>query len=389
MRKIAILGYGTVGKGVYKIIKEKFENSENTEEKIIVKKVLLKENKKPQEEIKDIFTYNYQEILGDKEIDTLVEVTGAMEEAHIYIKKALSMGKNIISTNKALVAKHLEEYINLAEKNKVSFLFEGAVGGAIPILRELKSLRKINEITKIEGVLNGTCNYILDRMTEKNLDYSQSLKNAQDLGYAEKDPSDDVLGFDGGRKLALIISLSKSLVKEEDIEIFGIEKIKKEDIERAKAKNLKIRHIAYSEFRENSYVAILEPCLIDEKNDFYNLEDAKNLVKIYGKYFEELSIKGKGAGMFPTANAVLQDLLSLGQENYTLDTEALENKNENFQGIYYLRVPGSCKIDLELADKIDMENGYIFIKTKKLIRKKLIEELEKLKIEDYFLARYI
>ena len=389
MRKIAILGYGTVGKGVYKIIKEKFENSENTEEKIIVKKVLLKENKKPQEEIKNVFTYDYEEILGDKEIDTIVEVTGAMEEAHNYIKKALSMGKNIISTNKALVAKHLEEYINLAEKNKVSFLFEGAVGGAIPILRELKSLRKINEITKIEGVLNGTGNYILDRMTEKNLDYSQSLKNAQDLGYAEKDPSDDVLGFDGGRKLALLISLSKSLVKEEDIEIFGIEKIKKEDIERAKAKNLKIRHIAYSEFRENSYVAILEPCLIDEKNDFYNLEDAKNLVKIYGKYFEELSIKGKGAGMFPTANAVLQDLLSLGQENYTLDTEALENKNENFQGIYYLRVPGSCKIYLELADKIDMENGYIFIKTKKLIRKKLIEELEKLKIEDYFLARYI
>lgn len=389
MRKIAILGYGTVGKGVYKIIKEKFENSENTEEKIIVKKILLKENKKPQEEIKNVFTYNYQEILEDKEIDTIVEVTGAMEEAHNYIKKALSMGKNIISTNKALVAKHLEEYINLAEKNKVSFLFEGAVGGAIPILRELKSLRKINEITKIEGVLNGTGNYILDRMAEKNLDYSQSLKNAQDLGYAEKDPSDDVLGFDGGRKLALLISLSKSLVKEEDIEIFGIEKIKKEDIERAKAKNLKIRHIAYSEFRENSYVAILEPCLIDEKNDFYNLEDAKNLVKIYGKYFEELSIKGKGAGMFPTANAVLQDLLSLGQENYTLDTEALENKNENFQGIYYLRVPGSCKIDLELADKIDMENGYIFIKTKKLIRKKLIEELEKLKIEDYFLARYI
>lgn len=389
MRKIAILGYGTVGKGVYKIIKEKFENSENTEEKIIVKKVLLKENKKPQEEIKNVFTYNYQEILEDKEIDTIVEVTGAMEEAHTYIKKALSMGKNIISTNKAIVAKHLEEYINLAEKNKVSFLFEGAVGGAIPILRELKSLKKINEITKIEGVLNGTGNYILDRMTEKNLDYSQSLKNAQDLGYAEKDPSDDVLGFDGGRKLTLLISLSKSLVKEEDIEIFGIEKIKKEDIERAKAKNLKIRHIAYSEFRENSYVAILEPCLIDEKNDFYNLEDAKNLVKIYGKYFEELSIKGKGAGMFPTANAVLQDLLSLGQENYTLDTEALENKNENFQGIYYLRVPGSCKIDLELADKIDMENGYIFIKTKKLIRKKLIEELEKLKIEDYFLARYI
>ncbi|MDQ0275475.1 homoserine dehydrogenase [Peptoniphilus koenoeneniae] len=389
MRKIAILGYGTVGKGVYKIIKEKFENSENTEEKIIVKKILLKENKKPQEEIKNVFTYNYQEILEDKEIDTIVEVTGAMEEAHNYIKKALSMGKNIISTNKALVAKHLEEYINLAEKNKVSFLFEGAVGGAIPILRELKSLRKINEITKIEGVLNGTGNYILDRMAEKNLDYSQSLKNAQDLGYSEKDPSDDVLGFDGGRKLALLISLSKSLVKEEDIEIFGIEKIKKEDIERAKAKNLKIRHIAYSEFRENSYVAILEPCLIDEKNDFYNLEDAKNLVKIYGKYFEELSIKGKGAGMFPTANAVLQDLLSLGQENYTLDTEALENKNENFQGIYYLRVPGSCKIDLELADKIDMENGYIFIKTKKLIRKKLIEELEKLKIEDYFLARYI
>lgn len=389
MRKIAILGYGTVGKGVYKIIKEKFENSENIEEKIIVKKILLKENKKPQEEIKNVFTYNYQEILEDKEIDTIVEVTGAMEEAHTYIKKALSMGKNIISTNKALVAKHLEEYINLAEKNKVSFLFEGAVGGAIPILRELRSLKKINEITKIEGVLNGTGNYILDRMTEKNLDYSQSLKNAQDLGYAEKDPSDDVLGFDGGRKLALLISLSKSLVKEEDIEIFGIEKIKKEDIERAKAKNLKIRHIAYSEFRENSYVAILEPCLIDEKNDFYNLEDAKNLVKIYGKYFEELSIKGKGAGMFPTANAVLQDLLSLGQENYTLDTEALENKNENFQGIYYLRVPGSCKIDLELADKIDMENGYIFIKTKKLIRKKLIEELEKLKIEDYFLARYI
>lgn len=389
MRKIAILGYGTVGKGVYKIIKEKFENSENIEEKIIVKKILLKENKKPQEEIKNVFTYNYQEILEDKEIDTIVEVTGAMEEAHTYIKKALSMGKNIISTNKALVAKHLEEYINLAEKNKVSFLFEGAVGGAIPILRELRSLKKINEITKIEGVLNGTGNYILDRMTEKNLDYSQSLKNAQDLGYAEKDPSDDVFGFDGGRKLALLISLSKSLVKEEDIEIFGIEKIKKEDIERAKAKNLKIRHIAYSEFRESSYVAILEPCLIDEKNDFYNLEDAKNLVKIYGKYFEELSIKGKGAGMFPTANAVLQDLLSLGQENYTLDTEALENKNENFQGIYYLRVPGSCKIDLELADKIDMENGYIFIKTKKLIRKKLIEELERLKIEDYFLARYI
>lgn len=389
MRKIAILGYGTVGRGVYKIIREKFEYPENIEEKIIIKKVLLKENKKPQEEIKNIFTYNYEEILDDKEIDTIVEVTGAMEEAHTYIKKALSMGKNIISTNKALVAKHLEEYIDLAEKNKVSFLFEGAVGGAIPILRELRSLKKINEITKIEGVLNGTGNYILDRMTEKNLDYSQSLKNAKYLGYAEKDPSDDVLGFDGRRKLTLLISLSRSPVKEEDIEILGIEKIKIEDIEKAKSKKLKIRHIAYSEFRENSYVAILEPCIVDEKNDFYNLKDEKNLVKIYGQYFEELSIKGKGAGMFPTANAVLQDLLSLEQGNYTFGKQKLENKNDKFQGIYYLRLPGSCKIDLELADKIDIENGYIYIKTKKIIRKRLVEELERLKIEDYFLARYI
>ncbi len=389
MRKIAILGYGTVGKGVYKIIKEKFEYPENIEEKIIVKKVLLKENKKPQEEIKNVFTYDYEEILGDKEIDTIVEVTGAMEEAHNYVKKALNMKKNIISTNKALVAKHLEEYIDLAEKNKVSFLFEGAVGGAIPILRELKSLRKISEITKIEGVLNGTGNYILDRMTGKNLDYSQSLKNAKYLGYAEKDPSDDVLGFDGRRKLTLLISLSRSPVKEEDIEILGIEKIKIEDIEKAKSKKLKIRHIAYSEFRENSYVAILEPCIVDEKNDFYNLKDEKNLVKIYGQYFEELSIKGKGAGMFPTANAVLQDLLSLEQGNYTFGKQKLENKNDKFQGIYYLRLPGSCKIDLELADKIDIENGYIYIKTKKIIRKRLVEELERLKIEDYFLARYI
>lgn len=389
MRKIAILGYGTVGKGVYKIIKEKFEYPENIEEKIIVKKVLLKENKKPQEEIKNVFTYDYEEILGDKEIDTIVEVTGAMEEAHNYVKKALNMKKNIISTNKALVAKHLEEYIDLAEKNKVSFLFEGAVGGAIPILRELKSLRKISEITKIEGVLNGTGNYILDRMAEKNIDYSQSLKNAKYLGYAEKDPSDDVLGFDGRRKLTLLISLSRSPVKEEDIEILGIEKIKIEDIEKAKSKKLKIRHIAYSEFRENSYVAILEPCIVDEKNDFYNLKDEKNLVKIYGQYFEELSIKGKGAGMFPTANAVLQDLLSLEQGNYTLGKQKLENKNDKFQGIYYLRLPGSCKIDLELADKIDIENGYIYIKTKKIIRKRLVEELERLKIEDYFLARYI
>lgn len=389
MRKIAILGYGTVGKGVYKIIKEKFEYPENIEEKIIVKKVLLKENKKPQEEIKNVFTYDYEEILGDKEIDTIVEVTGAMEEAHNYVKKALNMKKNIISTNKALVAKHLEEYIDLAEKNKVSFLFEGAVGGAIPILRELRSLKKINEITKIEGVLNGTGNYILDRMAEKNIDYSQSLKNAKYLGYAEKDPSDDVLGFDGRRKLTLLISLSRSPVKEEDIEILGIEKIKIEDIEKAKSKKLKIRHIAYSEFRENSYVAILEPCIVDEKNDFYNLKDEKNLVKIYGQYFEELSIKGKGAGMFPTANAVLQDLLSLEQGNYTLGKQKLENKNDKFQGIYYLRLPGSCKIDLELADKIDIENGYIYIKTKKIIRKRLVEELERLKIEDYFLARYI
>ncbi len=389
MRKIAILGYGTVGKGVYKIIKEKFEYPENIEEKIIVKKVLLKENKKPQEEIKNVFTYDYEEILGDKEIDTIVEVTGAMEEAHNYVKKALNMKKNIISTNKALVAKHLEEYIDLAEKNKVSFLFEGAVGGAIPILRELRSLKKINEITKIEGVLNGTGNYILDRMAEKNIDYSQSLKNAKYLGYAEKDPSDDVLGFDGRRKLTLLISLSRSPVKEEDIEILGIEKIKIEDIEKVKSKKLKIRHIAYSEFRENSYVAILEPCIVDEKNDFYNLKDEKNLVKIYGQYFEELSIKGKGAGMLPTANAVLQDLLSLGQGNYTFGKQKLENKNDKFQGIYYLRLPGSCKIDLELADKIDIENGYIYIKTKKIIRKRLVEELERLKIEDYFLARYI
>ncbi len=389
MRKIAILGYGTVGKGVYKIIKEKFEYPENIEEKIIVKKVLLKENKKPQEEIKNVFTYNYEEILDDKEIDTIVEVTGAMEEAHNYVKKALNMKKNIISTNKALVAKHLEEYIDLAEKNKVSFLFEGAVGGAIPILRELRSLKKINEITKIEGVLNGTGNYILDRMAEKNIDYSQSLKNAKYLGYAEKDPSDDVLGFDGRRKLTLLISLSRSPVKEEDIEILGIEKIKIEDIEKVKSKKLKIRHIAYSEFRENSYVAILEPCIVDEKNDFYNLKDEKNLVKIYGQYFEELSIKGQGAGMFPTANAVLQDLLSLEQGNYTFGKQKLENKNDKFQGIYYLRLPGSCKIDLELADKIDIENGYIYIKTKKIIRKRLVEELERLKIEDYFLARYI
>jgi len=313
MINIGLLGFGTVGQGVYRVLQDKGEElgallGTEIEIKSILVKDLYKERKTEVPLSK--LTLNPEDIVGDDDIDIIVEVTGDVDLSYRYISKAFERGKHVITANKAVVSAYFEELSHLAEENDVYFLYEASVAGGIPVLKPLKDQIRMNSISKVQGILNGTCNYILTRMTDEGLAYGDVLKEAQNLGYAESDPSSDVEGIDTMRKLRILSTMALGAsVTEDDIICDGIDSISDLDIGLLREMGRKVKLIAEAREVDGGYQAIVQPKAVPVGSYFSGVNGADNSVSIVGKYLGVLGFQGPGAGMYPTANAILTDII--------------------------------------------------------------------------------
>lgn len=310
MTGVAILGFGTVGSGVYDVINTNCGVLKNKAgEEIKVKRVLdLRDF--PGNPVEEILTKNFEEILNDPEIGVVVEVMGGVEPAFTFSKRALSMGKSVVTSNKELVAKHGAELMTLAKNHSVSYLFEASVGGGIPIIRPLCVSLTADKILEISGILNGTTNFILTKMTEEGKNFDEVLKEAQQLGYAEANPSADVDGHDACRKIAILSSLAfGETVDCEDIYTEGIGRITYTDIEYANKLNCLIKLIGSSKKTVEGISAKVSPCLISKEHPLAAVNGVYNAIFVKGNMSGNTMYYGSGAGKLPTASAVVADIV--------------------------------------------------------------------------------
>lgn len=307
MINIALLGYGVVNTGLVEILEEKKDDIKKAiGDDFKISKILVKNPDKHQD-IKNLLVKDISEIVEDDTIDLVIEATGEVEEIGEDIKKILA-SKNLISSNKALVSRYFEDLEEISQKNKTKLRFDAAVGGATPLIETLYTIRTLNDVKKFEGIVNGSCNFILSKM-EEGEDFDTALKKAQDLGFAEADPSDDIEGFDSLRKLRIVASiLFKKPIKEEEISLEGITKITKKDVERASEDNKRYKLIAYAD-NEGRYE--IRPRLVEKDSNFGTIKDNENIFEIDCTNAKKLTFKAPGAGKRETGFAVLNDFLSI------------------------------------------------------------------------------
>ena len=310
MVKIAVLGYGTVGSGVVEVLKTNQKLiSANAGDEIEVKHVLdLRDF--PDDPIQEKIVHDYSVILNDPEIQIVVEVMGGVNPAYSFVKQALLSGKSVATSNKELVAKHGAELISIAKQQQINFFFEASVGGGIPIIRPLQCCLTADEIDEISGILNGTTNYVLSEMTFQGSDFEEVLREAQELGYAERNPQADVEGFDAGRKIAILTSLvSGRQVDFEDVYTEGITKISSADMKYAKKLNCIIKLLARSRRKDGQTYVMVAPFLIGPKHPLYSVNGVLNAVYVHGNMLGDTMFFGSGAGKLPTASAVVSDVV--------------------------------------------------------------------------------
>ena len=360
MIKIAVLGYGTVGSGVVEVI--------NTNQAVINERIgdtleikyVLDLREFPGTPVEKLITHNFDDIVNDEEVKIVVEVMGGIEPAYTFVKKSLLAGKSVVTSNKALVAKHGAELLAIAKEKSINFLYEASVGGGIPIIRPLASSLTGDVIEEITGILNGTTNYMMTKMYNENADYDAVLKEAQAMGYAERDPSADVEGHDACRKIAILSSIiSGKQVDFEDIYTEGITEVSLEDIQYAKAMGMKIKLLASCKRSGEELCAIVAPHLVTKAHPLYNIEDVFNAIFVKGNMLGDSMFYGSGAGKLPTASAVVGDIVEAAKNPNrsmmaTWDAEklALEEKAETVKK-FFVRVKGDAE-----ALKADLENTF-------------------------------
>jgi len=311
MIEIAVLGYGTIGSGVVEVLDINGDSiCKKAGDRINVKYVLDKKDF-PGNPIMEKLVHDVNIILNDPEVRIVVEVMGGTDPAYTYVKEALMRGKSVVTSNKELVAKYGAELIDIAKERNINFLFEASVGGGIPIIRPLNQSLTADEIVEITGILNGTTNYILTKMADDNMDFATALKDAQRMGYAERDPSADVEGYDSCRKIAILSSLAYGMqVDYDDIYTEGISNITHTDIKYAKALNAKIKLFATSVRKEDDNVyAMVAPVMIRDDHPLYSVSDVFNGIYVRGNVIGDVMFYGRGAGKLPTASAVVADVV--------------------------------------------------------------------------------
>ena len=308
---IGILGYGTIGSGVFEVINTNKESiAKRAGEPIEVKRICdLRDF--PGDPAEKLITHDFKDIVNDPEISIVVETMGGTKPAYDFVKSALLAGKSVATSNKELVAKYGPELIEIAKEHNENFLFEASVGGGIPIIRPLNQAITADEILEIKGILNGTTNYILTKMARQGSDYHASLKEAQELGYAERNPEADVEGYDTCRKIAILTSLAYGMqVDYEDIYTEGITKISVEDMAYAKALDASIKLLGESRRADNGVVyARVAPALVSAHSPLFSVNDVFNAIFVKGNVLDDVMFYGRGAGKLPTASAVVSDVI--------------------------------------------------------------------------------
>ncbi|QNM05434.1 homoserine dehydrogenase [Qiania dongpingensis] len=312
--KIAILGLGTVGSGVYKLLeRRKQEMPSKAGVEIEIAKILVRNLEKAEKKVgRELLTDDWREIVEDESISVIIEVMGGMEPACTIIMEAFRAGKHVVSANKDLIASRGKELLEAAKDNGCDFLFEAAVAGGIPILRPMKQCLAGNEISDIMGIFNGTTNFILTKMTDDGMEFEDALRVAKELGYAEADPTADVEGYDAGRKVAILASIAfHSRVVFEDVYTEGISKINAKDIQYAKELGCDIKLLGVAKNTDNGIEARVHPMLIPSGHPLASVKDAFNAVFVHGDAVDDAMFYGRGAGEMPTASAIVGDVIDI------------------------------------------------------------------------------
>lgn len=377
MAKIAVLGYGTVGSGVVEVLETNKDSITKRAGREIEVKSVLDLRDFPGDPIQEKIVHDVDVIINDPEIEVVVEVMGGVEPAFTFVKRALEAGKSVCTSNKALVAAHGPELLEMAKKRNLNFMFEASVGGGIPIIRPLNQSLTADEITKITGILNGTTNYILTKMDKEGSTYEETLKEAQELGYAERNPEADVEGFDACRKIAILTSLAYgSTVKFEEIRTEGITKITTKDFKYAEKLGYVVKLLATSCKENDKVYAITAPFMINSTHPLYNVNDVLNGIYIHGNVIGNVMFFGAGAGKLPTASAVVADVVDCvkhkGKNVMTVwSVEKLELGDADDEvRKFFVRVKGNVSdlsavnvafgnVQTVTVDEIDGEFGFI------------------------------
>ena len=394
MVQIAVLGYGTVGSGVVEVINTNQEIvNKNAGEEINIKYVLdLRDF--PGDPVQEKIVHDYEVIINDPEIKVVVEVMGGTNPAYSFVKRALESGKSVCTSNKELVAKHGTELLAIAREKNVNFLFEASCGGGIPIIRPLNTSLTADDIDEISGILNGTTNYILSKMADDGADFDVVLKDAQEKGYAERNPAADVEGWDACRKIAILSSVATGkFVDFEDVYTEGITEITATDIKYAKAWGASVKLLATSRKTADGIYAMVSLVMIDRKHPLYSVNDVFNAIFVHGNVLGDAMFYGSGAGKLPTASAVVSDVVDAVKH---LDSNVVpgwtSEKLElipvgNVESRFFVRMKGSCAEKLAKAEEVfgavdakelaDVEGEFGFI-TEKMTETEYHEKAEKL-----------
>ena len=355
--KIAIMGFGTVGSGAYEV--SKFTGD------IEVVKILDLHVRPGYEDISDRFTKDLEDITGDPEIELVIEAMGGVDTPKKFVLECLNAGKHVVTPNKNLISACFGELTEAASKNNVQIRFTPAAGGGIPWLNNLLRTRRCDEITEVRGIVNGTCNYILDAMHDEGRDFDEMLKKAQELGYAEANPASDIEGTDTLRKTVISSNLAYgTVIKEEDVPCYGIDTIKACDIAYLKEKQLVPRLMMNSKRSEGSVSAYVEPVCFPETSLEANVKTNFNLVTLEAVNVGRLSFYGQGAGMMPTGQNVIQDVIDIKDgEGLAFDaTKAVSMKVDNSKEIrrYYIRHDRMCEHIEPLIESYEEKDGIFY-----------------------------
>ena len=351
---IAILGYGVVGSGAYEVLKKAGYT---------VSRVL---DIRPHPELGEVLTDRIEDILNDKNISVVAEAIGGNTVSYELVSRALKAGKHVVSSNKHLICHYYRELHELADENGVTIRFTSSVGGGIPWLYNLKRSVRCDHIQKISGIMNGTTNFILDAMIRESRDFSDVLKQAQALGYAEADPSADIDGFDVARKVAISSTIAfGSIVSEKDVRRFALRNIKKTDIDYIRETYGKtVRYLGCGVRTESGIAAFVEPVLLSQDALEANVMKNNNMISLFGDYVGRLSFYGQGAGKYPTGNALAQDIIDIlkgdtalcyPKENAVISSDAAR--------AYYIRT--KAKVSFDFFESVEEKEGVRYILTKK------------------------
>ena len=362
MINIAVLGYGTVGSGVVEVIRTNHETINKRAGEEIKIKYVLDLRDFPGDPVEEVLVHDFEQIVNDPEVDIVVEVMGGTGAAYNFAKRALEAGKSVCTSNKALVAKYGPELMEIAKEKEINFLFEASCGGGIPIIRALNSSLTADVVDEVTGILNGTTNYMLDKMNTEGADFNTVLKEAQEKGYAEADPTADVEGQDACRKIAILSSLAYGRFLDfEKVYTEGITKITTDEMEYAREMGRNIKLLGTSKrVGEDSFYALVAPFLVGKNNPLHSVNGVFNSIFVHGNMLGDAMFYGSGAGKLPTASAVVADVVEASRHLH--DTIPVNWSNEEMtlmdpdsvEGRFFVRVKDTSLDDVDKAfGKVD------------------------------------